>query len=119
MESLPSNEDFSKNLIYYLAITGCADSAGILIAFGISLTISIKRRWFWVNAVLVLLLAWLLNKFNLLGWTYAKPFFWFIGGPFHNTALEFIINGSILLTIALLIFLLPQTNRFIEKGLMG
>ena len=106
-----STSDFSE-LIFWNSISGFV---GLLVAFVISLSISIKRHWFWVNSLLAFLSVYLLRWFDLLGWTYLKPFFWYPGKKFNDSASEFIINGIFLLIIGFLIFFLKQPNRFIQR----
>lgn len=89
---------------------------GLLVGFIISLSISIKRKWFWFNSFLVLVLVYILGRFNQLGWHYLKNIFLTPGQIFKNVKLEFFTNGFILLTLGLLIFFLPKTNKFIAAG---
>ena len=93
-----------------------ANTIGSLVASGISLTISIRQKWFWVNSFLVFVLFYVLSWLDLSGWTYLKRIFLKPGELFNNTTLEFLANGLILLTLGLFTFFLPGINRFIAKG---
>ena len=87
---------------------------GIIIAFIISLIISIKNKWSILNSFIVLILSFILNRFDLLGWGYIKDYL-FLGKYISNLKLGFFIMGSILLIIGLLIFLSKFLNTKIEK----
>lgn len=89
--------------------------AGLIISFIISLSICIRKKWFWLNAVIVLILSLLLLKFFWILWNNVKPFAWFAGARFNNISLEFLVNGIILLSIGLFIFFSKWTNQFIQK----
>ncbi|MDB5005760.1 MAG: hypothetical protein JWP45_153 [Mucilaginibacter sp.] len=49
---------------------------GLLIAFSISLAITAKKSWYWVNSLIVFLAAALLLRFHLLGWHYLATYSW-------------------------------------------
>jgi len=89
--------------------------AGLIISFIISLLICIQKKWFWLNAVIVLILSLLLVKFYWILWNTVKPLAWFAGERFNNISLEFLVNGIILLAIGLFIFFSKWTNNFIQK----
>ena len=90
--------------------------AGLIFSFLISLLICIRKKWFWMNAVIVLILSLLFVKFYWLLWNTVKPFAWFTGEIFNTIFLEFLINGILLLFIGLFIFFSKWTNQFIQKG---
>ena len=104
----------TTELVHFDFLTKTAGTIGLLFAFFISLTISIKRKWFWVNSLIIFIAAFLLARFDL-GWFYLKKFLWFPGHLLTNTHFEFIVNGTILLAVGLLIFFLKPTNKFIEN----
>ena len=106
----------ASELLYFNLWTGIGNTIGLLVALIISLTISIRQKWFWVNSIIVLVLAYSLSWFNLLGWTYLKKIFLTPGEIFRNTTLEFLTNGIILLTLGLLTFFLSKANNFIATG---
>lgn len=113
---LVDNKIEASDLTYFVLWTSVSGFLGLLVAFIISLTISIKRHWFWVNALLAFILTYILYRFNLLGWTYLKQIFLYVGQKFNNSAIEFLFNGIILLIIGFLIFFLRRPNRFIENN---
>lgn len=113
-QALVDNKVETSDLTYFVLWPSVSGFVGLLVAFIISLTISIKRQWFWANALFVFVLTYILYRFDLLGWTYLKQFFWYLGQKFNNSIIEFLINGVILLTIGLFIFFLRRPNQFIE-----
>lgn len=119
-DSLPNtlneNEIFAADLTYFNMWTGVARTVGLIVAFIISLIISFKRKWFWLNSLIVLIIAFILGWFNLLGWAYFKKIFLMPGKIFDNVILEFLANGFIILSVGLLTFFLAKPNRFIAMG---
>ena len=115
-KALNENKITTSDLTYFTVWTSFANTIGLLVAFGISLTISIKRKWFWFNTFFVFVLVYILSWFDLLGWTFLKKIFLTPGEIFRNTTLEFLTNGLILLTLGLLTFFLAKTNKFIAIG---
>lgn len=88
---------------------------GLLVAFFISLSISIKRKWFWLNSVLVFILAFLLRRVQLDGWKYLKHIFLAPGQIFyHNPILYYLANVLPMFLIGFLLFFSRTTNKFIE-----
>jgi hypothetical protein len=65
--------------------------------------------------MIAFILTYVLYRFDLLGWTYLKYFFWYLGKKFNNSKIEFLFNGIILLTIGLLILFLKRPTQFIEN----
>jgi hypothetical protein len=91
---------------------------GLIIAYLISWRISLKRNWFWVNSVLVFLVAYYLKRLSLLGWSSLQVFFLAPGHLFSvNSVWSFLTNGLFMLTIGSLLLFLKPVIRFIEKGI--
>lgn len=105
----------AADLTYFVFWTGISGFIGLLLAFIISLTISIRRGWFWANALTTFILTYLFYRYNLLGWTFLKRIFWYFGLQFNNATVEFIFNGTVLIAIGLLIFFLRRPIQFIEN----
>jgi hypothetical protein len=114
-QAFVDNKIEAADLTYFVLWTSVSGFVGMIAAFIISLTISIKRHWFWVNALLAFVLTYILYRFDLLGWTYLKQFFWYLGQRFNNSTIEFLFNGIILLTIGVMLFFLKRPNQFIEN----
>lgn len=111
-----SKKGFSSVDIFNFTLwISVANTIGLLVAFGISLAISIKRKWFWLNSLLVLFIMLVLNQFDMLGWKYLKRIFLMPGEISQNITLEFLINGLILLVLGILTFFWARTNQFIAK----
>ncbi|RXK62076.1 hypothetical protein ESA94_03430 [Lacibacter luteus] len=113
---LTNNGTTASDLVYFQLWTSVSGFIGLLVAFIVSLVISIKRHWFWVNSLIAFIATYFLYRYDILGWTYLKKIFWFVGQKFNNTTIEFLFNGIVLLTIGLLIFLLKRPNQFIENN---
>jgi hypothetical protein len=90
---------------------------GLLVAFIISLSISVKSKWFWLNSLIVFLLSYVLTRFDLNGWHYLKFLFLAPGQYFDSySTWNSLANGLPMLTIGVLLFFLKLTNRFIING---
>jgi hypothetical protein len=91
--------------------------AGLLICFILSMVISRKKRWFWLNGFISFLVACLLFHFKFTGWIWLKFIFLTPGQLFGNfSAGYFILNGIVLLVLGLLCLFLPMAVEFIERG---
>ena len=115
-KALSESTTSAYQLVYFNLWTGIGNTVGLLVAFIISLSLSIRRKWFWFNSFIVLLVAYVLSWFGLLGWTYLKIIFLTPGEIFSNTTLQFLTNGILLLSLGLLTFFMSQSNKFITAG---
>jgi hypothetical protein len=104
----------TKRMSDFFMITGVSKFIGLLVAFIISLSISIYRKWFWLNSVLVLLITYTLFRLDFLLWDYLKVIFRFIGGFMPNIILDFLVDGLVMLFLGLLIFFSKKINQIIE-----
>jgi hypothetical protein len=92
---------------------GLSKYIGLLTGFLISLAICIKRHWFWLNSLIVFLVAFLLSRFYLFGWRYLKHIFLAPGSLFkENSFRYFLVNGLIMLIIGLVLFFLSYWAKF-------
>ena len=114
--TLEKNGMSVSNMSDLLIGASVAGFIGLGVSFIISLAISIKRHWLWVNSMIALLIMFIPVRFGYLHWHYLKEIFWAPGQIFNNTKIEFILNGIILLTIGLLIFFWRLSNRFIRNN---
>jgi hypothetical protein len=90
---------------------------GLLVAFAISLTISIKRKWLWLNSLLVFILSYLLKRFGLDGWKFLKMIFLTPGQYFnHHSAWYYLANGLPMLILGFVLFYSKWTNHFISNS---
>jgi glucan phosphoethanolaminetransferase (alkaline phosphatase superfamily) len=115
-EIVERNQASATELTMFSIWPGLGSLAGEMIALGISLTITIRRRWFWFNSLLVPVLIFLLSLFGLLGWHYLKMIFLIPGEIFSSPVMEYLANGLIMLALGLFVFFGRPTNGFIKKG---
>jgi len=88
---------------------------GALACFLISLAISIKKRWYWINSLIVFLVAFLLQRFHLFGWYYLSGIFLAPGSLFKEYTIGyFLVNGLIMLALGMLFLFLGVSVKFIE-----
>lgn len=86
---------------------------GIVFALVISIVISKFKKWSVLNSFIVLILIYLLYRYNSLGWDYFRILA--IGRFIDDYRLNFIITGSFFLIIGLIIFFSKWTNRLIQN----
>ena len=99
----------------YYFWTNSANNIGLLVAFVVSLIISVKRKWFLGNALLIVLLAYVLEYYGWLGWEWLGKVFWLPGMFFKDPVYQYVINGFVLLLLGCCCFFLPPINQFINK----
>ena len=93
---------------------------GLLTGFLISLAITIKKRWYWVNSLIVFLVAALLLRFHLFGWHYLSYVFLAPGSVFKEYSIGyFLVNGLVMLTIGLMLFFLKWPTQFITHSVVA
>ena len=103
-----------SDIWYFTFTTEISNVIGIFVAFIISIIISIKKKWSIWNSFIVFILSFLLNRFDLLGWSYFKTYL-SIGKYINNMLLGFLTTGTFLLIIGLLIFLSNFLSSRIEN----
>jgi len=119
-DDLRSIVPYEQRIFHDALINGLVPLVSILISFALSLFISIKRKWYWVNpvfvflAVLSLLISWRLLKIEITPWTFLKYIFRAPGYFFKGSIWFLIINGAVLLAIGLCLFFLKRIIRFID-----
>jgi hypothetical protein len=96
-------------------VTGISKLIGLLVAFMISLSISIYRKWFWLNSVFVLLITYTFFKLDFLQWNYLKVVFRFIGGFMPNITLDLLVDGLVMLLLGLIIFFSKKSSQLINS----
>lgn len=86
---------------------------GLLVAFPISLFISIRKKWFWLNSLIPSLLIYLF-------WNYPKIIFLlprtFLKHTSNQTTIFFFTNGLMFLSLGIVVFFNKRIGRFICKG---
>lgn len=88
--------------------------AGIVFTFIISIVISKIKKWSILNSFIVLILIYLLYRFDLLGWDYIRSYL-SVDRFIDDYQSIFIINGLLLLIIGSIIFFSKWTNRIIQN----
>jgi len=112
----PKNRNFTPTVIAIDALwISLSKPIGLLTGFLISLAITIKKHWYWVNSLIVFLLASLLLRYHLFGWNYLSYIFMALGAVFKEYSIGyFLVNGLVMLTIGLMLFFLKQVQKFIS-----
>ncbi|WP_163411459.1 hypothetical protein [Flavobacterium ajazii] len=87
---------------------------GILFAFLLSIAISKMKKWSILNSFVILLISYFLYRFDILSWKYSKSFL-SVNRFIDDYQTIFILNGSCLLIIGLVIFFSKWTNRLIQN----
>ncbi len=108
-------EDLSSFLVW----ESFSGTIGLFVALLLSLFLSLKRSWFWLNAFIAFVLMFLLHWFHVSGWDYLNSFFYYPGSLFTNTLFKFLIDGTILLVPGLLLFFSKSVNRFITGNTLS
>jgi hypothetical protein len=93
--------------------------AGLLIGFGISVMLSWRYKWYWVNSVTVLLITLVLSASNRFHWHYVNLILNAPGRIFKPYWAFWLTNGLVMLTMGLLLFFLKPIIRFINKRTDG
>lgn len=116
---VPGNSFSEQQFNTYALVTQYAGYIGFLLAIVLSLIITLKRRWYWQNTLVVALAVYVLMKLYGLSWTDLQAVLSIVGRLFNSITIELIFNGSVLLALGLLLFFLPSMDRFIETGRLG
>jgi len=74
-----------------------AGIVGLIIAYIISWRISVKQGWFWLNSVIVFLVAFALANFDLLGWKQLKNICMFPGLIFGKNTVPYLITDVVIM----------------------
>lgn len=108
-----AKERFNNDIL----IINLFGTAGLVIAYIVSWQLSVKKDWYWANAVIILALAFLLKSHDYLAWSSMKSFFLAPGKIiFNNSMLGVIINGVVMIALGSFLLLKKQIIDFIDKG---
>ena len=113
-----SNTSIDPNLMqtdvlsfaYTTAIIG---TVGLIVAFIISLVISLKNKWGWLNSVVVLITIYLIGFLGILGEIIKGITFTIFNKISNNISLVLFALGLILILISLTLFFSKTLKRFI------
>jgi hypothetical protein len=86
----------------------------LLLSFVISLLLSLKHKWYWVNSVVVLLTTITIFGLNRFYWDYLRPVFQAPGRLFKSDWAFILTNGVVMLVIGLALFFWKRIIRFIN-----
>ncbi|MBS1529087.1 MAG: hypothetical protein JSU01_02165 [Bacteroidetes bacterium] len=109
-----NNQPYGIRLYMDLIYAVYAGLAGILIAFLISLVLSIKHKWFWLNSLFVLLAglgSFLVDRFY---WKHVKFIFMSPGLLFKSDWWFNFIGSIFMLVIGLCLFFSKRIIRFLN-----
>jgi hypothetical protein len=91
-------------------------SLGLLISFIISLTISLKKKWGWINSILVFLIIYSLGWLSIRGESITSVLFTALGKLSTNLKFEIFASGMLLITTSFLLFFSKKVNKFIAAN---
>jgi lysylphosphatidylglycerol synthetase-like protein (DUF2156 family) len=96
---------------------GLSSFIGLLIAFIISLVISIKNYWHWANSVIAFLLGFILARTQYsIGKLNPAYYVNYLLNAKFSTFYLFVISSIIMMSVAVLLFLLKRVINFINAG---
>ena len=101
-------------LIYWTAYSGLfAMLVGVIISF----VLSFIFKWYWINSVIVFVVALSLFRFRSFAWDYLHHVFLTPAAILKlKISASLLVNGAIMFIIGLLLFFLPASIRFINRG---
>lgn len=105
-----------EELHSFLVWESFSSTIGLFAALLLSLFLSVKRSWLWLNSFIAFILMFFLNWFHFTGWDYLRSIFYYPGTLFTNTLFKFLIDGLILLVPGLFLFFSKSITRFITSG---
>ncbi|MCC4921398.1 hypothetical protein [Flavobacterium chungbukense] len=113
MENLENLQITPEEIALFSFWPNVSSLIGIVFAFVLSISISRIKKWSVLNSFIVLILIYLLYRYNSLGWDYFRILA--IGSFIDDYQLNFIVTGSFFLIVGLVIFFSKWTNRIIEN----
>ena len=105
-----------SDIVNFIFWTNVGKTVGLLIAFIISLTISIKNKWFWMNSLIILILAYGLAWTEYLGLNFLQNIYYLKALTFIHISLLLIILGFIFAFLGVITFFHRKANRFIQHS---
>jgi len=117
LKHLVKEDNFSTRLAYFSLWINLSSLIGLLLAFIASLILTIKKKMFWLNALIVFIMAILLNRLGLYENKIIGTIFFSLGDLTSHFGLQykFITNGTILTLAGLFMFLSKWTNNLALK----
>ena len=108
------SENVGLRLSMDLVYAACAGLVAILVTFVISLILSIKHKWVWLNSLIVFLAglgSFLVDRFY---WNLVKSIFMFPGIPFKSDWWFNFIGGTFMLAVGLSLLFWKRVTHFID-----
>lgn len=114
LENMHNGSEQSNRVLRLAFLTNMGVFAGIgsLGGFLISLFIGIKRKWYWLNAVIAFVGFWLLTNL-ILADVSLSTLVWELGNEVGNLFLLYSVMSALMLSISLVLFFAKPVNRFI------
>lgn len=101
------------NDVYWGAFSGLV---GAFIGLIISLLLSLKNKWYWLNSVIAVVIAVNLMEYDLFGWGLLKHILLLPGTILESYNGYVLVNGFVMLAIGALLFFLKPIRKFINSG---
>ncbi len=106
----------AADIVNFTFWTNVGKTVGLLIAFIISLTISIKNKWFLVNSLIILITAYGLAWTEFLGLNFLQNIYYLKGLTSIPLILLLTVIASIFTLLGIITFFHRKTNQFIKNS---
>ncbi len=106
----------SGDMVDFAFWTNVGETIGLLIGFLLSLYISLRANWFWVNSLIVLVLTYCLSWGGLLGLSFLGDIYYLKAWDSIHIKWLLIIIASIFLFFGVITFFNRESFRFISKS---
>lgn len=83
-------------------VSGFGYVLGYSLAFIITLLISKRQKFYWLNSIISLVIFWTLGQFDFTGWYYLKNIF-LTPGEVTNGVWYYVINGFLMVAVGIAI----------------
>ncbi len=112
---LTRKNNIPTRITYASFWTNLAPLIGLVVAFIISLTLTIKWRIFWVNALIGFILGIILNRLGVFNYKIVNEILYSPGDLISQFGIqyEFITNGCILILLGLFVFFNKWTKNYV------
>jgi len=106
----------ASDAVNFIFWTNVGKTAGLLIAFIISLIISLKNGWSWANSLIILILAYGLAWTEFIGLNLLQNIYYIKTLSFIPTSLLLFIISTIFLLLGIATFFNRKTFKFIQQS---
>jgi hypothetical protein len=107
------DQDIGRKISMDLFYAECTGLAGIVVAFIVSLLLSRKPGWFWVNSLIVFLVTFGAFCLDTFYWFHFR-FILMFDGLFKSLWAYNLISGLLLLTVGICLFFSKRIIKFIN-----